>query len=112
MSNKTNKQKNIRIGKLLQQARESFGYLQSDMVDATGLTKNHISAIERGVSKASVEMMLGYCKKLNMTPNEILCIPDTKDTNHILPELKNMLYEMSPEQQRKVINLIKLVKDM
>ena len=42
------------------------------MVEPCGLTKNHISAVERGVSQASIKMLLGYCKKLNMTPNEIL----------------------------------------
>lgn len=42
------------------------------MVKPCGLTKNHISAVERGVSQASIKMLLGYCKKLNMTPNEIL----------------------------------------
>lgn len=72
MGNKTNEEVNIRIGQLLKNARESRGVTQAEMCDYVGLSKNHISAIERGVSKASVEMLLGYCKKLGLTPDDIL----------------------------------------
>lgn len=56
------KDENIVVGKMLQQARESRKVLQSELCDACGLTKNHISAVERGVSQASIKMLLGYCK--------------------------------------------------
>lgn len=72
MGNKTNEEENIRIGKLLKAARESCGVTQAEMCEYVGLSKNHISAVERGVSKASVEMLLGYCEKLGVTPNDIL----------------------------------------
>lgn len=48
------------------------GVTQKEIAEHTGLSKNHISAIERGMSKASVELLLGYCEVLEMNPNEIL----------------------------------------
>lgn len=33
---------------------------------------NQFSDVERGLSKASVELLLGYCEVLGMDPNEIL----------------------------------------
>ena len=48
------KDENIQIGRLLQQARENKKVLQSEMVEPCDLTKNHISAVERGVSQASI----------------------------------------------------------
>ena len=68
---------NIRIGRLLQTAREQHRVSQAALCDTTGLSKNHISAVERGVSKASVKMLLGYCEKLNVTPNDILGYGET-----------------------------------
>lgn len=56
----------------MQDVRESHGVLQSELCEATGLTKNHISAVERGVSKASIRMLLGYCEKIGITPTDIL----------------------------------------
>lgn len=107
MANKSNEKENIRIGRLLQYAREYHKLLQSDMVESTGLTKNHISAVERGVSKASVEMLLGYCKKLEMTPNMILGYSDT----NIIPELKQLLSDMSLEKQQKLVEILKMLKE-
>lgn len=72
MSNKTNPGMNFDIGLLLQRARETKGVTQKEIAEHTGLSKNHISAIERGVSKASVELLLGYCEVLETEPNEIL----------------------------------------
>ena len=74
MSNKTNEESNVRIGRLLQNAREHKKVTQYEMATETGMTKNHISAIEREVSKASVELLLGYCRVLELTPNDILMI--------------------------------------
>lgn len=72
MPNKTNPDKNFEIGLLLQQARETKHIRQREIAEHTGLSKNHISDVERGLSKASVELLLGYCEVLGMDPNEIL----------------------------------------
>ena len=95
------------LGKLLQQARESRHVLQSEMVDDTGLTKNHISAVERGVSQPSVNMLLGYCKKLDMTPNEILGF----ETHPIDSTLQSVLSSFSPEEQKQLADLIQFIKE-
>lgn len=100
------KDENIVVGRMLQQARESKRMLQSDMCDACNLTKNHISAVERGVSQASVKMLLGYCKKLNMTPNEILGFDD----DFIDERLKSIFKNMSKAEQEKILEMIKIMK--
>lgn len=107
MANKTNEAENARIGRLLQYARESHKLLQSDMVESTGLTKNHISAVERGVSKASIEMLLGYCKKLDTTPNDILGFTDD---GTIMIELEQELSKMTLSQQQRILEIIKILK--
>ena len=96
---------NIKIGRLLQTAREQRKISQAALCDTTGLSKNHISAVERGVSKASIKMLLGYCKKLNVTPNDILGYGEL----NLMPELKEVLSAMDMEQQQKVLDMIKLM---
>lgn len=105
MENRSIEDENIQIGRMLQNARESHGVTQAEMTEATGLTKNHISAVERGVSKASIHMLLGYCKKIGITPNDVLGYEDI----HIIPELKTMLSVMDDAQQKKVADLIRLI---
>lgn len=72
MPNTTNREKNIKIGQYVQEAREKANVTQGQMSIALGLSKNHISAIECGRSKMSVDILLGYCNRLKTTPDEIL----------------------------------------
>ncbi len=105
MANRTIEEENLKIGKLLQDARESHGVLQSELCNATGLTKNHISAVERGVSKASIRMLLGYCQKIGITPNDILGYSEL----NLIPELQEILVNLDTEQQKKIVEMIKLM---
>lgn len=99
------KNENIVVGKMLQHARKSRKVLQSELCDACGLTKNHISAVERGVSQASIKMLLGYCEKLNMTPNEILGFAD----DNIDERLKQVLNNTPKSDQEKILEIIKIM---
>ena len=105
MANKTDENNNILIGKMLKKARENQGVTQADIAQAIGLSKNHVSAIERGVSKASIECLLGYCERLNMTPNDILLFPNS----NIIPEFNLELSKVGEEQQKRVLNILRLV---
>lgn len=106
MSNKSDMESNIRIGQLLQAAREGQHISQADIARATGMSKNHISGIERGTSKTSVDLLLGYCKVLNLTPNEILGYG--KPT--IEPSLQAIIEGLTPIEQAKLKDLIALIK--
>ncbi len=68
----------------------------------------HISAVERGVSKASINMLLSYCARLMMTPNEVLGY----DKDNILPELKTLLAGMSEEQRQKIFQILKRISEI
>ena len=106
MANKTNEEENVRLGRLLAYARELKNLNQVEMVESTGLTKNHISAVERGVSKPSISMLLGYCEKLNVTPNDILGY----DSDGIIPELQQKLLELDQYEQEKILDIIKIIE--
>ena len=106
MANRTDTEANTRIGRMLQSARESKDVTQQEMADAIDMSKNHISAIERGQNKAPISMLLGYCKKLHMTPNEILGYYDGK----ILPELKKLLGSLDETDQHKIYEMSRIFK--
>ena len=107
MAKRTIEEENVIIGKKLQNARERHGVHQSEMCVPCGLTKNHISAVERGVSKASIKMLMGYCEKLGTTPNDILGYEDIS----IIPDLKALLAAMDEEQQNRLVKMIKLMSE-
>lgn len=104
MANRTDSADNVKIGRLLQEAREYKKVTQQEMSVTIGISKNHISKVERGESKASVSMLLGYCQKLNMYPNEILGYTDAR----IMPELLAFITNLDMEKQEKLLQVMKV----
>ena len=97
-------EKNKIIGSKLQKSRELCGVSQKELANFCGITKNHISSIERGCHKASVNLLLAYCDKTHMTPDEILNI---KEESRVIPELLRVLSNKSPEEQERILRIIK-----
>lgn len=48
------------IGSILQKYRVEAGYSQGDMQNITGITRNHLSAVERGLFKLNMRTLLTY----------------------------------------------------
>jgi transcriptional regulator with XRE-family HTH domain len=72
MANTTNSRLNDVIGRYLKEARTNANVTQGQMAISLGMSKNHISALERGKCKVSVDVLMGYCKRLKTTPDVIL----------------------------------------
>lgn len=94
------------LGPLLKKKRREKNITQTQIGDYVGLSKNHISDMERGVHKISVQAFCGYCDMLGITPNELL---DIHSGDNIIPELKNILDNMEPEKQEKLIAIAKVL---
>ena len=94
------------LGERLKMFREQQKITQDEMAKACGLSKNYISALERGINKCSVQTLMGYCNKLNKTPNELLGV---SSQGEIDPELSKLLSVMDAEQQKKVLNVIRAI---
>ena len=58
---------NVKIGANIQIARENAGYTQEKLSELLSLTPNHLSAIERGVSGASLDVLAQLCSLLGIS---------------------------------------------
>lgn len=63
---------NVRVGGNIQRLREEHHYTQEELSEKIGVTPNHLSAIERGVSGISLELMEKLCQVLSVTADHIL----------------------------------------
>lgn len=55
------KEINIRVGENIQCTREKAGYTQEKLAEILDITPNHLSAIERGASGATLETIEKLC---------------------------------------------------
>ena len=60
------------IGKMCQQYRLKNHLTQNQVAELTGLEPRHISQIERGLSKGSIDTLLKLCDAYHITPDIIL----------------------------------------
>ncbi len=63
---------NVRVGGNIQRLREEHHETQEELSEKLGVTPNHLSAIERGVSGISLELLEKLCQVLNVTADHIL----------------------------------------
>ena len=63
---------NQHIGKKFQEYRLKNNLTQNQVAELTGLEPRHISQIERGFSKGSIDTLLKLCNAYKITPDIIL----------------------------------------
>ena len=61
-----------RFGQMLQSYRLKAHITQQQIADATGMTKNYISAIERGVHKCNAETFITYARMCHASLDEMV----------------------------------------
>lgn len=62
----------VHIGKVCQEYRLKNHLTQNQVAELTDLEPRHISQIERGFSKGSIDTLLKLCNAYNITPDIIL----------------------------------------
>lgn len=63
---------NKHIGKKCQEYRAKNHLTQNEVSELTGIEPRHISQIERGFSKGSIDTLLKLCNAYKITPDMIL----------------------------------------
>ncbi len=66
------KDMDVHIGKICQYYRLKNNLTQSQVAELTDLEPRHISQIERGFSKGSIDTLIKFCNAYKITPDVIL----------------------------------------
>lgn len=107
---KNDNEKNLQLCSRLQKYRKKKRVTQSEMAEYCGLSKNYISALERGVNRCNAQTMIDYAQKLEVSLDVLAGIKSTKKDSPILPEIQEELSLMSIEDQRKLLEILHILK--
>lgn len=89
----------LQFGQMLQRYRESAKVTQQEIADATGLTKNYISSIERGVHKCNAQTFIAYAKKCGVSLDEMAgLIPKSKLNRNLMKKAGMGSVDNQPQQ--------------
>ena len=101
----------VALGKRIKAARERVGMTQEDLAAAVDYSVDHVSVVERGVKPPKLEKLVAIANVLKVGTDELL--QDNLDVATLLhaTELSGRLKTLSPEGQRKVMNVLDTLVD-
>lgn len=80
------------IGKNIQIIRKERNITQEQLAEKVDVSKDHISHIETGSGKISLNLLLKLCAELSVTPNDILI------GEYLLPNVDEFLFHEKPDE--------------
>jgi len=87
----------------LKKFREERGLTQEKLSEIAGCSKNHLSALERGVKFPSASLIDKLSQTLKIKPYELLL--DTSDNEEIRKQKDFVEYVMDSVDKKKLLNL-------
>lgn len=96
----------VALGKRIKTARERAGMTQEDLAAAVDYSVDHVSVVERGVKPPKLEKLVAIANVLNVGTDELLQDSLNVATMLRATELSERLKTLSPDGQRKVMNVL------
>lgn len=84
------------------QRRKEHGFTQEQLSEQLGISKNHLSSIERGLYVPTIQLIFRICDALGETPDYYLIGKISEDTSQTV----KLLQSMPANAQRITLKLI------
>ena len=97
---------NQHIGKLYQEYRLKNNLTQNQVAELTGLEPRHISQIERGLSKGSIDTLLKLCNAYKITPDIILYDLLDEEVKSEVSIYEEKFKKLSTRDKESILHLI------
>ena len=98
---------NRHIGKVCQEYRLKNNLTQNQVSELTGLEPRHISQIERGLSKGSIDTLLKLCNAYKITPDVILYDLLDENTKKSISIYDNDFKKLNKRYKESILFFIK-----
>ncbi len=95
------------MGNRIKSRRKELRIKQNELAESLGISNNHISSIENGREKPSLDMFLKICEELKVTPDYLLL--GNVHANNIPQNITEALLLCSDEDIELVSQFIELL---
>lgn len=86
------------------QRRKTLGMTQEKCSEEIGISKNHLSSIERGVYTPTTQILFRICEVLGETPNYYLIGEISTETNKTV----KLIQQLPSDSQKIILRLIEV----
>lgn len=99
------------IGSRLKRARIKAGLTQQELAEKTNLSVAFISRVERGSSHINLKRLSEFCSILDVSEGFILNGVVDSDENYLYNEFNDILKKCSPEKQKLIYKISKMIAE-
>lgn len=96
----------VHIGKVFQEYRLKNNMTQNEVSELTGLEPRHISQLERGFTKGSIDTLLKLCNAYKITPDVILYDLLDEDTKNMIKIYDEKFKKLSKRDKESILYFI------
>lgn len=97
------------IGERIKKARKAKHMTQEKLAEQIGVSIAFLSRIESGNSKINIKRLSQICEILDLTEGEILNGSSVESDLYLNTEFTHLLNEGSPEQQKLIYEIAKVI---
>lgn len=97
---------NIHIGNKFQEYRLKNNLTQNQVAELTGLEPRHISQIERGISKGSIDTLIKLCNAYKITPDIVLYDLLDEDIKNSVSIYEEKFKKLSKKDKESILHFI------
>lgn len=101
------------VGVRIKKCRKALGMTQEDLEEVSGVSQNHISNLERGVSQLGLEALVKLAPALQVTTDFLRT--GKNGGTALIPQLESIMgwvSEQDEETQLRIFRILMDVKDM
>lgn len=82
----------VEIGKRIATRRKALGITQFKLAEILDISNNHLSSIETGAAKPSLDLFIKICEVLEITPNHLIlgCMFSKNVPENIIDTIRNL----------------------
>lgn len=99
------------IGERLKKARTDKGLTQEKLAEKLDVSIAFLSRIERGSSHISLKRLSQVCDILKISKGSILNGSSNDSTTYLSSEFENLLKNTSPEKQKLIYKIAKVINE-
>ncbi len=99
------------IGQRIKQARLAKNLTQEDLAEKIDISVAFLSRVERGNSHINLKRLNQLCRLLDVSEGYILNGASSNSENYLVKEFSELLKSCSPENQRLIYNIAKVIAD-
>ena len=96
----------VHIGKVFQEYRLKNNMTQNEVSELTGLEPRHISQLERGFTKGSIDTLLKLCNAYKITPDVILYDLLDENTKNMIKIYDEKFKKLSKRDKESILYFI------